>query len=139
MTRVSVVFSQLSLLWLTLWLHDNVQAFAPHPMSQRRSKSRLDAAFQTPPPPPPSSIAVTNLDTTIVSTSPLESGIANFVGSQNQNAWSSSSVSLSVQEYRKPTPEELAAKKRNFNLWFWGGTDETCIELRMLLCGRGEF
>ena len=37
------------------------------------------------------------------------------------SATESSTTLLSIQEYHKPTPEELAAKKRNFNLWFWGG------------------
>ena len=32
-----------------------------------------------------------------------------------------SSQLLSLQERRPPTAEEIAAKKRNFNLWFWGG------------------
>jgi len=34
---------------------------------------------------------------------------------------SSSSHLVALQERRPPTPEEIAAKKRNFNLWFWGG------------------
>ena len=34
----------------------------------------------------------------------------------------SSSVQLSLKERPPPpTPEEIARKKRNFNLWFWGG------------------
>jgi hypothetical protein len=28
---------------------------------------------------------------------------------------------LSLQERKAPTAEEIAAKKFNFNLWFWGG------------------
>jgi hypothetical protein len=34
---------------------------------------------------------------------------------------SASTMLLSIQEYRKPTAEEIAAKKLTFNLWFWGG------------------
>jgi len=34
---------------------------------------------------------------------------------------SSSTMMISVQEYKKPTKEEIDAKKRNFNLIFWGG------------------
>lgn len=33
----------------------------------------------------------------------------------------SSSLTVSIQEYKKPTKEEVAAKKRNFNVLFWGG------------------
>lgn len=36
-------------------------------------------------------------------------------------ALESSSTSVSLQERVAPTAEEIAAKKRNFNLWFWGG------------------
>jgi len=41
--------------------------------------------------------------------------------SSSSVVFDSTSTMVSVQEYRKPTPEEIAAKKRNFNLWFWGG------------------
>ena len=34
---------------------------------------------------------------------------------------SPSTTLLSLQEYHKPTAEEIAAKKMTFNLWFWGG------------------
>lgn len=36
-------------------------------------------------------------------------------------ALESSTISLSLKDRPPPpTPEELALKKRNFNLWFWG-------------------
>lgn len=31
------------------------------------------------------------------------------------------STLVAIQEYKTPTKEELAQKKRNFNLIFWGG------------------
>ena len=37
------------------------------------------------------------------------------------SAISSSTQTLSLQERVPPTAEEIAAKKRNFNFWFWGG------------------
>ena len=43
----------------------------------------------------------------------LNKGVSNFLDSP--------STSVSVQEYKKPTAEEIAKKKFNFNLWFWGG------------------
>jgi len=33
----------------------------------------------------------------------------------------SSSTVVSLEERVPPTPEQIAAKKRNFNFWFWGG------------------
>jgi len=39
----------------------------------------------------------------------------------DSSAISSSTQTLSLQERVPPTAEEIAAKKRNFNFWFWGG------------------
>jgi hypothetical protein len=43
--------------------------------------------------------------------SPLQRGIESYTGS----------LTVSLQERKIPTQEEIATKKRNFNLWFWGG------------------
>mmetsp|Transcript_17470 Transcript_17470/g.25847 ORF Transcript_17470/g.25847 Transcript_17470/m.25847 type:complete len:132 (-) Transcript_17470:178-573(-) len=43
------------------------------------------------------------------------------VSSSRLGNYAQSSLQVAIQEYRKPTAEEIAAKKRNFNLWFWGG------------------
>jgi parvulin-like peptidyl-prolyl isomerase len=51
--------------------------------------------------------------------SPLQDGIRNYVASPFEE---STTLTLSLKERPPPpTKEELAAKKRNFNLWFWGG------------------
>lgn len=65
---------------------------------------------------PPASVAFTTPSTSSLSdvASPVTMGVNNFLESSSSNM-------VAIQEYRKPTPEELAAKKRNFNLWFWGG------------------
>ena len=47
--------------------------------------------------------------------SPLQEGVQNYLTS------SSSSQLLSLQERHVPTAEEIAAKKLNFNILFWGG------------------
>jgi hypothetical protein len=44
---------------------------------------------------------------------PLSQGIQNYLDSSTQT--------LSLVERHVPTAEEIAEKKRNFNLWFWGG------------------
>ena len=47
--------------------------------------------------------------------SPLQEGVQNYLTS------SSSSQLLSLQERHVPTAEEIAAKKLNVNILFWGG------------------
>jgi len=55
----------------------------------------------------------------IQQTSPLQDGIRNYLASPFEE---STTMALSLKERPPPpTKEELAAKKRNFNLWFWGG------------------
>ena len=44
------------------------------------------------------------------------------ITNDNENSINSApTFTLSLQERHIPTPEEIAAKKRNFNLLFWGG------------------
>mmetsp|Transcript_10860 Transcript_10860/g.26088 ORF Transcript_10860/g.26088 Transcript_10860/m.26088 type:complete len:122 (-) Transcript_10860:227-592(-) len=51
--------------------------------------------------------------------SPLQDGIRSYVSSPFKE---STTMTLSLKDRPPPpTKEELAAKKRNFNLWFWGG------------------
>lgn len=50
---------------------------------------------------------------------PMQDGIHQYLTTTPSST--SSSELLSLQERHIPTPEEIAAKKRNFNLWFWGG------------------
>lgn len=52
-------------------------------------------------------------------TSLLQDGVRNYLASSFEE---SNTLTLSLKDRPPPpTPEELAAKKRNFNLWFWGG------------------
>ena len=54
----------------------------------------------------------------------LQAGIGNYLSSaQSENdPMNSNTFMLSLKDRPPPpTAEELAAKKRNFNLWFWGG------------------
>ena len=69
----------------------------------------------------PPSVVVTQdvIQQQIQQSSPLQDGIRNYVSSPFAE---STSMTLSLKERPPPpTAEELAAKKRNFNLWFWGG------------------
>uniref|UniRef100_A0A6U0QN48 Uncharacterized protein n=1 Tax=Eucampia antarctica TaxID=49252 RepID=A0A6U0QN48_9STRA len=47
-------------------------------------------------------------------TSPMNMGVHKYLDSSSSNM-------LSLKEVKKPTAEEVAAKKRNFNIIFWGG------------------
>jgi hypothetical protein len=54
--------------------------------------------------------------------SALQVGIRNYAAASWNAGPSSSTMVLSLKDRPPPpTAEELAAKKRNFNLWFWGG------------------
>jgi hypothetical protein len=58
-------------------------------------------------------------------TSPMEDGIRSYYDKMMTPVGfdqSSTSMTLSLKDRPPPpTAEEIAAKKRNFNLWFWGG------------------
>jgi hypothetical protein len=74
------------------------------------------AAFSIVPLPPPLPVPMTERVSTTIAISqssipsPLQHGIDNFI-----------SQSPSVLVAAKPTAEEIAAKRLNFNIVFWGG------------------
>ncbi|KAG7343310.1 hypothetical protein IV203_021255 [Nitzschia inconspicua] len=54
--------------------------------------------------------------------SALTDGVRNYVNNLPSKFGETSSMTVSLKDRPPPpTKEELAAKKRNFNLWFWGG------------------
>jgi hypothetical protein len=57
----------------------------------------------------------------LVRSNGMNTNIAQWAADNEQSVIDSSSVSVSVQAYQKPTKEEIEQKKRNFNFWFWGG------------------
>jgi hypothetical protein len=52
--------------------------------------------------------------------SALNNGIGNFI-SQDSSIMTSTELLSLKDRPPPPTPEEIAAKKATFNLWFWGG------------------
>jgi len=59
---------------------------------------------------------------TLLTNNVLHENIARWSAtSPDASSTSTSTMLLSIQEYRKPTAEEIAAKRLTFNLWFWGG------------------
>jgi hypothetical protein len=87
--------------------------------------SFLSMALMTPPPPPPPAQHFVVMDTFAATTTiaspqstPLTHGIDKFMMGSSS---SSSSHLVALKERKIPTAEEIAAKKRNFNFWFWGG------------------
>ncbi len=52
--------------------------------------------------------------------SALKNGIGNFI-SQDSSIMTSTELLSLKDRPPPPTPEEIAAKKATFNLWFWGG------------------
>jgi len=84
-----------------------------------RNKHTSLGAFVTPPPPAIEQMTTTTIATpAATTTSEMNSGIQNYL---SKSSITSSSIDLSLQERKPPTKEEIAAKKRNFNLIFWGG------------------
>ena len=67
---------------------------------------------------PPAIVVSTNaIQDQAPRTSPLQDGVRNYVASSFEE---STTMTLSLKDRPPPpTKEELAAKKRNFNLWFW--------------------
>mmetsp|Transcript_58771 Transcript_58771/g.65795 ORF Transcript_58771/g.65795 Transcript_58771/m.65795 type:complete len:133 (+) Transcript_58771:18-416(+) len=56
-----------------------------------------------------------------VRSSPLQDGIREFLSPSSLEE-SATTMTLSLKDRPPPpTAEEIATKKRNFNLWFWGG------------------
>ena len=64
------------------------------------------------------------ITTTTSSSAYLNDGVGRFIsqGDESSSAIMTSTNVLSLKERPPPpTPEEIAAKKATFNLWFWGG------------------
>ena len=88
---------------LSLCFLFQVAAFAPRNVFSRENQLKLVPVHVSSEIPAVSAIPHSN---------PLSEGTKNYL---------SSSQTLSLVERRAPTAEEIAEKKRNFNLWFWGG------------------
>jgi len=64
---------------------------------------------------PPAILTPVSSSTTLhTDASLLQQGVQSYVSS-------SSTMTVALKERKIPTKEEVAAKKRNFNLIFWGG------------------
>jgi hypothetical protein len=81
----------------------------------RPATTSLSAALMSPPPPPTSNIVMDTASITTSSSSALTQGVDSYMKD------GPSSQLVALQERKIPTKEEIAAKKRNFNLWLWGG------------------
>merc|ERR1719343_1408742 len=98
-------------------------AFSVVNSSQRRSSS---LAMMTPAdvaPPATETIFVADTMSSMnskLSASALNNGIQSYI-SQQPTSSESSTLTVALKERKIPTKEEIAAKKRNFNFWFWGG------------------
>jgi hypothetical protein len=91
-------------------------AFAPH--AQKRRESALGLAVIPPLPVVQISLQPQLVEALSSSSQPLKQGVQSYL---REESVSSTTVTLSLQERKIPTAEEIAAKKRNFNFWFWGG------------------
>ena len=74
-------------------------------------------------PPPTVNVAVQQPQQQIQMGAPsqqLNQGVQSYLLTDEPSSASSTTVTVSLQERKVPTAEEVAAKKRNFNFWFWG-------------------
>ena len=94
-----------------------------NPTSRRSTTTSLSLAV-TDAPQPATIISLDQQQSPIASSSYLNNGIGKFI-SQGDESTSSIMTSTNVLSLKDrpppPTPEEIAAKKKTFNLWFWGG------------------
>lgn len=92
-----------------------------------KSNSALSVALDSPPPvvQEASSTTFTTTSNQLSSSAVLNTGVKDYLatgtGTTTSSSASSSSIELSLVERKPPTKEEIADKKRNFNLIFWGG------------------
>lgn len=93
------------------------------PSTQFGKSSSLSVAMMDVPPPASSTVAPASFDRQPISaSSSINDGIGRFVAQEPSHAIMTSTNVLSLKDRPPPpTPEEIAAKKRTFNLWFWGG------------------
>jgi len=101
----------------------------PLTIKPRRSSFRM--SFIDMPPAQPANVdisvsalapSVSSRTGTLLTNNVLHENIARWSAtSPDASSTSTSTMLLSIQEYRKPTAEEIAAKRLTFNLWFWGG------------------
>lgn len=99
----------------TLSVFLTAAAFAPIQQNARK-QSALSALIV----PPAVEVNVAASQRFVAPQSSIQDGVQKYLS--EQSVVESSTLSLSLKERPPPpTAEELAAKKRNFNLWFWGG------------------
>lgn len=91
------------------------------PSPRRNVASLAMAAMDVPP--PASSVLAPVQRASPAAASPLDDGVGRFLeAGEPSHAILSSTDVLSLKDRPPPpTAEEIAAKKRTFNLWFWGG------------------
>mmetsp|Transcript_19466 Transcript_19466/g.41636 ORF Transcript_19466/g.41636 Transcript_19466/m.41636 type:complete len:138 (-) Transcript_19466:324-737(-) len=91
----------------------------------RRSKTSLFLTVMDAPLPASSCVVAPvsfNQQESITTSSSINDGIGRFVAQEPSHAIMTSTNVLSLKDRPPPpTAEEIAAKKRTFNLWFWGG------------------
>ena len=100
-----------------LMLASTTNGFAP--IQSTRSSSSLSAVAYMPPATPVEINVATQTLSVQQQHSQLNAGVENFLAASSIE---SSSQALSLKDRPPPpTKEEIAAKQRNFNFWFWGG------------------
>lgn len=122
---------RLSLALLLLFaLASGVQAFVPVSYQQQTSSRATFLGMLSPALPPAVTETVTIASTSTAATmaSPLQQGVDSYMSR-------SSSMQVALEERKVPTKDEIEAKKRNFNVVFWG----TCNSTSTLCYGQSAY
>jgi hypothetical protein len=109
---------------LIISLFASALAFAPNikPIIQTAARKTALSAFVALPPAVEVNVASLSHPAAASSASLLQDGLSNYLSSSPAAAIESSTLSLSLKDRPPPpTAEEIAAKKANFNILFWGG------------------
>ena len=108
----------------SLFCGDMAFAFMTPSASQQRASSRLHLAVG-PVATPPAMEPMVPLEQTALSQQlqqPTTTNCNTNLLHQGAHSWlTESTLNVALQERKIPTAEEIAAKKRNFNIIFWGG------------------
>ena len=133
-------FAMIVAAFMAALLISRANAFAPILRREARrhvsSSVQIAAAMMMDVPPavvvmmplPATAVSSSPQVTTVLTTSstPLQDGVQSYMMMSRNNmkhdaAATSNSLMVSLQERKVPTAEEIAQKKLNFNLIFWGG------------------
>ena len=86
-------------------------------------------AMMTMPPPPPTALeqVVVAQQQPVATSNAMQAGAQSYLTMSTASVVDTSSLTVSLQERKPPTPEEIARKKANFNFWYVTFETSLCV------------